>query len=54
MLVVIGIIAVLVGASIGGFSAMTRTAERAKCQELPFLCKLLFTALARERPRPPL
>ena len=34
MLVVIGIIAVLVGASIGGFSAMTRTAERAKCQEL--------------------
>ena len=34
MLVVIGIIAVFVGASIGGFSAMTRTAERAKCQEL--------------------
>jgi prepilin-type N-terminal cleavage/methylation domain-containing protein len=34
MLVVIGIIAVLVGASIGGFSAMTRTAEKAKCQEL--------------------
>ena len=34
MLVVIGIIAVLVGASIGGFSAMTKTAEKAKCQEL--------------------
>ena len=34
MLVVIGIIAVLVGASVGGFSAMTRTAEKAKCQEL--------------------
>ena len=34
MLVVIGIIAVLIGASIGGYSAMTKTAERAKCQEL--------------------
>ena len=34
MLVVIGIIAVLIGASIGGYSAVTKTAERAKCQEL--------------------
>lgn len=34
MLVVIGIIAVLIGASIGGYSAMTKTAEKAKCQEL--------------------
>jgi prepilin-type N-terminal cleavage/methylation domain-containing protein len=34
MLVVIGIIAVLVGASIAGFSSMTRTADKAKCQEL--------------------
>ena len=34
MLVVIGIIAVLIGASIGGYSAMTKTAETAKCQEL--------------------
>ena len=34
MLVVIGIIAILVGASIGGFSAMTRNAEKAKAQEL--------------------
>lgn len=34
MLVVIGIIAVLVGASIGGFAGMTRAAENKKCQEL--------------------
>ncbi len=34
MLVVIGIIAVLVGASIGGFAGMTRAAETKKCQEL--------------------
>ena len=34
MLVVIGIIAVLVAASIGGFAGMTRAAENKKCQEL--------------------
>ena len=34
MLVVVGIIAVLMGASIAGFSKMTKTAEKAKCQEL--------------------
>jgi len=34
MLVVIGIIAILIGASIGGFAKMTKTAERAKAQEL--------------------
>ena len=34
MLVVIGIIAVLIGASIGGFSKMTKSAERAKAREL--------------------
>ena len=34
MLVVIGIIAILIGASIGGFSAMTKTADRARSQEL--------------------
>ena len=34
MLVVIGIIAVLIGASIGGYSAMTKTAEKAKGQEV--------------------
>ena len=34
MLVVLGIIAILVAASIGGYSKMTRSAERAKEQEL--------------------
>lgn len=34
MLVVIGIIAILVAASIGGFAGMTRAAENKKCQEL--------------------
>ena len=34
MLVTIGIIAVLVAASIGSYSAVTRSAEKAKCREL--------------------
>lgn len=34
MLVVIGIIAVLVAASIGGYSSVTKAAERTKCREL--------------------
>lgn len=34
MLVVIGIIVVLMGASIAGYSKMTKTADRAKAQEL--------------------
>ena len=34
MLVVMGIIAALVAASLGGYSAMTRAAERTKCREL--------------------
>lgn len=34
MLVVIGIIMVLIGASIGSYSAVTRSAEKAKCREL--------------------
>ena len=34
MLVVMGIIAVLIGASIGGYSAVTKAAEKARCQEL--------------------
>lgn len=34
MLVVLGIIAVLIGASIGGYSKMTKTAERARVQEV--------------------
>jgi len=34
MLVVIGIIAILIGTSVGGYAHMTRTAERARAQEL--------------------
>ena len=34
MLVVIGIIAVLIAGSLGGYSAMTKSAERTKAQEL--------------------
>lgn len=45
MLVVLGIIAVLVGASIGGFSAMTRSAENTKCQELVANAATALTAL---------
>jgi len=45
MLVVIGIIAVLVGASIGGYSAMAKSAERARCQELVSNVAVALTAL---------
>ena len=34
MLVVMGIIAILVGATIGAFAGMTKSAEKARCQEL--------------------
>ncbi|MBQ8126239.1 MAG: prepilin-type N-terminal cleavage/methylation domain-containing protein [Kiritimatiellae bacterium] len=34
MLVVLGIIAVLVGATIGGYSKFSKTAEKTRCQEL--------------------
>ena len=34
MLVVLGIIAVLVGATIGGYSKFAKTAEKTRCQEL--------------------
>ncbi|MGN0832105.1 MAG: type II secretion system protein [Kiritimatiellia bacterium] len=48
MLVVIGIITVLVGASLGGYSAMTRSAERAKCQELVANTATALTALFQQ------
>jgi len=48
MLVVIGIIAVLVGASIGGYSAMTKSAEKARCQELVSNVATALTALFQE------
>lgn len=45
MLVVIGIIAVLTGASIAGYSKMVKSAERAKCQELVSNVATALTAL---------
>ena len=48
MLVVIGIIAILVGASLGGFSAMTKSAENAKCQELVANTATALTALFQQ------
>ena len=45
MLVVIGIIAILIGASIGGYSAMTKSAERTRCQELVSNAAIALTAL---------
>ena len=45
MLVVMGIIAVLIGASIAGFSKMTKTAEKAKAQELVANVATALTAL---------
>ena len=48
MLVVIGIIAVVIGASVGGFSAMTKTAERAKAHELVQNVATALTALYQQ------
>lgn len=48
MLVVIGIIAVLIGASIGGFSQMTKSAEKAKAQELVSNVATALTALFQQ------
>ena len=48
ILVVIGIITVLIGASIGGFSAMTKTAERAKAHELVLNVATALTALYQQ------
>ena len=45
MLVVIGIIAILMGASLAGYSKMTKSAERAKCQELVSNVSTALTAL---------
>ena len=48
ILVVIGIIAVLLAASIGGFTKMTKTAERAKTQELVNNVATALTALFQQ------
>ena len=45
MLVVIGIIASLVAASLGGYSAVTRSAERAKCREIVSQAAIALTTL---------
>ena len=45
MLVVLGIIAILIGASIGGYSAMTKSADRARCQEVVSNAATALTAL---------
>ena len=45
MLVVIGIIAILIGASVGGYSSMTKTAEKARAQELVSNVATALTAL---------
>ena len=48
MLVVIGILAILIGASIGGYSAMTKSAEKARCQELVSNTATALTALFQQ------
>lgn len=48
MLIVIGIIAVLTGASLAGFSKMRETAERAKAQELVSNVATALTALFQQ------
>lgn len=48
MLVVIGIIAILMGASIGGFSSMTRSAEKTRAQELVSNVATALTALYQQ------
>ena len=53
MLVVIGIIAILIGASIGGFSSMTRAAEKAKAQEVVSNAATALTALFQREGRWP-
>ena len=48
MLVVIGIIAVLVGASVAGYTKMTKSAEKAKCQELVSNVATALTAMFQQ------
>ena len=48
MLVVIGIVAVLIGASIGGYAKMTKSAEKAKAQELVSNVATALTALFQQ------
>lgn len=45
MLVVVGIITVLIGASIGGYATMAKSADRTRCQELVSNVAVALTAL---------
>lgn len=49
LMVVIGIIAVLIGATVGSYSAMTKRAEKQKCQELVANVRTALTALFQEK-----
>lgn len=49
MLVVMGIIAILVGATIGAFTKMTKAAEQAKCRELVANTATALVALFQDR-----
>ena len=49
MLVVMGIIAVLIAASLGGYSAMTKSAEKQKCQELVLNTATALTTLFNDK-----
>lgn len=48
MLVVIGIMAVLAAAGLGGYSAMTKAADRARCQELVANVATALTAMYQQ------
>lgn len=48
MLVVIGIIAILIGAGIGGYSHMIQSAEKTRCQELVSNVATALTALFQQ------
>ena len=48
MLVVIGIIAILIAASLGGYSSMTKSAEKARAQELVSNVATALSALYQE------
>lgn len=48
MLVVIGIISILMGVGIGTYSSVTKTAEKAKCQELVSNVATALTALYQQ------
>ena len=48
MLVVVGIISVLIAVGVGTYSSVTKTAEKAKCQELVSNVATALTALYQQ------